>query len=158
MNSSRGSALSIGRRWAGHREQDELKPAALSDARVAPGTFVARHPGAFVLFVLNLAVFLVFLLKSMATESVDFAGCSPSDAKSGAFVRTRDERTVEGGLQTHPMYLLFVSTLGLCAACARRGWGTARESKEHERMGKRLIGGDQMDESLVASAEMVDPH
>lgn len=43
-------------------------------------------------------------------------------------------------------------------ACPRRGRGPARKFNEYEWMGKRLIGRDQMNEWLVASAEMVDPH
>ena len=43
-------------------------------------------------------------------------------------------------------------------ACPWRGRGSAREFSEHEWMGNRLIGSDQMHEGLVASAKMVDPH
>jgi putative transposase len=38
------SRSTIGRRWAEHREQDALKRAALPEAVVAPGAFVARLP------------------------------------------------------------------------------------------------------------------
>ena len=59
-----------------------------------------------------------------------------------------------------PCRLLYVTQQpdvveGPCPWC---GWGSAGEFKEHERMGKRLIGADQMNERFVASAEMVNPH
>src|SRR5207245_1443672 len=43
-------------------------------------------------------------------------------------------------------------------ACPRRWQSTAGQFNEHERVGKRLIGGDQINESFAASAEMVYPH
>jgi hypothetical protein len=37
-------------------------------------------------------------------------------------------------------------------------WGAAGEFKEHERMGERLIGADQMNKRFIAAAEMINPY